>query len=66
MKTTATRVCIYPKDVQRVLGKTYKQARLYLVKVKRHLKKESHQFVSIQEFCDYSGLPVEHVVSCIS
>jgi hypothetical protein len=56
---------MYPKDVQRIMGKTYTQARLYLKKIKLHLKKEDHQFVSISEFCAYSGLPVEDVMRCI-
>lgn len=60
-----TRVCIYPKDVQRITGKTYRQARLYLNKVKENLNKEPHQLVSIEEFCSFSGLQIEHVLRCI-
>ncbi|WP_269684829.1 hypothetical protein [Flavobacterium lacustre] len=59
------RACIYPKDVQRITGKTYRQARLYLNKIKDNLNKEPHQFISIEEFCDYSGLQMEHVLRCI-
>jgi hypothetical protein len=59
------RVCIYPKDVQRITGKTYRQARLYLHKIKTNLNKEPHQLLSIEEFCDYSGLQMEHVLRCI-
>ena len=60
-----TRVCIYPKDVQRITGKTYRQARLYLKKVKDSLNKEPHQLISIEEFCTFSGLQMEHVLRCI-
>nr|WP_269235039.1 hypothetical protein [Flavobacterium flavigenum] len=60
-----TRVCIYPKDVQCILGKEYPQARLYLQKIKKHFNKEAHQLISIEEFCEYSGLRIEHVVRCI-
>ncbi len=63
--TGSTRVCIYPKDVQRIMGKEYAQARLYLLKIKKHLNKEPHQLISIEEFCEYSGLKIEHVVRCI-
>ncbi|MDI1256961.1 MAG: hypothetical protein PSV16_12765 [Flavobacterium sp.] len=59
------RACIYPKDVERILGKTYRQSRLYLNRIKSSLGKESHQFVFIEEFCKYSGLPVEDVMRCI-
>lgn len=62
---SSTRVCIYPKDVQRVMGKKYPQARLYLLKIKQHYKKESHQLISVEEFCDYTGLQIEHVARCI-
>lgn len=60
-----TRVCIYPKDVQRIMGKEYPQARLYLLKVKKHFNKASHQLISIEEFCEYSGLKIEHILRCI-
>ena len=56
---------MYPKDVQRIMGKNYTQARLYLAKVKKELGKDSHQFVSIKEFSVYTGLPLEEVVRCI-
>jgi hypothetical protein len=62
---SSTRICIYPKDVQRIMGKEYAQARLYLLKVKKHLNKEPHQLISIEEFCEYTGLKTEHVVRCI-
>jgi len=62
---SSTRVCIYPKDVQRIMGKEYAQARLYLLKIKKHLNKQPHQLISIEEFCEYTGLKIEHVVRCI-
>jgi len=61
MKTDNLRACIYPKDIQLVMGKDYKPARLYLKKVKEHYKKEAHQVVTIAEFSAYSGIPVETV-----
>jgi hypothetical protein len=63
--TRGTRVCIYPKDVQCIMGKEYPQARLYLLKIKKHLNKESHQLISIEEFCEYTGLKIEQVLRCI-
>lgn len=65
MVNANTRVCIYPKDVQRIMGKTYTQARLYLIKVKHHLQKEGHQLVSVEEFATYTGLPIEEIKRCI-
>jgi hypothetical protein len=47
------------------MGKAYPQARLYLLKIKKHLNKEAHQLISIEEFCEYTGLKIEHVLHCI-
>jgi len=47
------------------MGKEYTQARLYLKKIKKHLDKQDHQYISIEEFCEYSGLPVEEVRRCM-
>jgi len=62
MAASTGRVCMYPKDVQRILGKEYTQARLYLIKIRKHLRKEDHQLVSVEEFCKYTGLPFEEVL----
>lgn len=65
MGTSNARVCMYPKDVQRIMGKEYTQARRYLIKIKKHLGKENHQYVSVEEFSKYSGLPVEEILRCM-
>lgn len=65
MIDSKTRVCIYPKDIQKIMGKEYSQARAYLAKLKTHYKKEPHQFISIEEFSQYSGLKIEHIMRCI-
>ena len=65
MKTDLRRVCIYPKDVQRVTGKSYRYSLLLLKEIKKHFSKEDHQFISINEFCDYSGLKIDEVLPLI-
>ncbi len=50
------RVCIYPKDVQIVTGKSERWGREVIKKIKSHLSKLPHQLVSIDEFCHYTGL----------
>jgi hypothetical protein len=65
MGTSSGRVCMYPKDVQRIMGKEYTQARRYLIKIKKNLKKEEHQYISVEEFSKYSGLPIEEVLRCM-
>lgn len=61
MKLESIRLCIYPKDVQLITGKSERYSRMLLQKVKEKFSKEEHQFVSIEEFCNYTGLKVEQV-----
>jgi len=53
---TAKRICIYPKDIQRITGKSERHARNLLSKIREYLEKEPHQFITINEFADYYGL----------
>ncbi len=62
MKNQTTRVCVYPKDVQRITGKSERYGRMLLLKIKEKYTKEDHQFVSIEEFCKYTGLTKEQVL----
>ncbi len=55
------RVCIYPKDVQIVTGKSERWGREVIKKIKSHFSKQPHQLVSIDEFCQYMGLQPETV-----
>lgn len=61
MKTENTRLIIFPKDVQRITGKSERWGRMLLQKVMQKLNKEEHQVVSVEEFCAYMGLKVEQV-----
>jgi hypothetical protein len=61
-----TRSCIYPKDVQRITGKSERYCRKLLRKLKVELKKDAHQFVSIEEFANYVGLDPELVKTYIT
>jgi hypothetical protein len=65
MKTETTRLCIYPKDVQRITGKTERYGRMLLQKIMAKLNKEEHQFISIKEFCTYTGLDIDQVQSLL-
>ena len=59
------RICIYPKDIQRITGKSARYGRLLLAKIKERNEKEEHQFVTVDEFCRYTGLKIEQVVPFI-
>jgi hypothetical protein len=50
------RSCIYPKDVQRITGKSERSGRRLLQKIKEELGKQEHQFVTIEEFASYTGI----------
>lgn len=60
MKTT--RICIYPKDIQRITGRSERFGRRMIERIKKDLKKERHHFVTIDEFCHYSGLQKEDIL----
>ena len=60
------KIVIYPKDIMQITGKSERHCRDLLKKIKAHLKKEEHQYVSVQEFCTYMGLKIEEVSPIIS
>ncbi|AZB23013.1 hypothetical protein EG338_06200 [Kaistella haifensis] len=61
MKPRITRLCIYPKDIQRITGKSERYSRELIHKIKTALNKPSHQLVTVQEFCTYMGIPYESI-----
>lgn len=61
MKPKLIRLCIYPKDVQRITGKSERYSRDLINKIKTALGKQPHQVLSVEEFCTYIGLNYEAV-----
>ena len=61
MKTETTRLCVYPKDVQRITGKSERYGRMLLLKIREFYNKQEHQFISIEELCSYTGLKKDQV-----
>ncbi len=59
------RICIYPKDIQVITGKSERYGRSIIKLIKEHLNKEKHQLVTIDEFCEYMGLEVSDVEGLI-
>ena len=55
------RLCIYPKDIQIITGRSDRYGRNLIKKIKEHLKKQQHQVVTVEEFCVYMGLQYEVV-----
>jgi hypothetical protein len=58
-----SRLIIYPKDVSAITGKNYRTSWLLLHKIKTYYGKESHQAVTVLEFCSYMGIGEEDVIS---
>ena len=61
MKIENKRLCIYPKDIQRITGKSYRQSARLLQKIRSDLNKLENEFVSVEEFCNYTSLKIEQV-----
>ncbi|PGH39468.1 MAG: hypothetical protein CRN43_08870 [Candidatus Nephrothrix sp. EaCA] len=55
-------MCIYPKDIQILTGKSKRYGRYLIKKIKERFHKQPFQMVTIEEFCRYTGLPLETVV----
>jgi transcriptional antiterminator len=53
------RIVIYPKDVQRLTGKSEKSSRELFKKIRLCKAKEKHQFVSIEDFAEFTGISVD-------
>lgn len=61
MKMATKRICIYPKDIERITGKSYKQSARIFKEIKKSLNKLDNEFLTVEEFCQYSGLKIEQV-----
>ncbi len=65
MNQIPKRVCIYPKDIQLITGKSYRQSTRILFQIRKSLRKPKNSLVSIEEFCEYTGLKYEHVIKVL-
>jgi hypothetical protein len=55
-------VVIYPKEAASITGNSYEAGKRLLQRVRKHFGKSATSYVSVVEFCSYTGLP-EQVVS---
>lgn len=65
MKKKLNRICIYPKDIQLITGKSYRQSVRILEKMRIFYKKEKHSYITVNEFCLYCGFDFDEVVVLI-
>jgi hypothetical protein len=62
MNTIPPRLVIYAKDVMNITGRQERTARKLLAKIRRQQNKPPGAFVSIDEFCQHTGLKEEKVI----
>jgi hypothetical protein len=55
------RLIIFPKDVQIITGRSERYAQRLILKIKISYQKEPHQFVTVEEFAAFAGIPKELV-----
>jgi len=60
-----TRIIIYPKDIQRIIGKSERTVRTIMARIRKVYGKGKHQPISVTEFCNYMGLNKEEVQSTL-
>jgi hypothetical protein len=59
------RLVIHTKDIQRITGQSERRSRSFLKRMRTHFNKQAHQYITIEEFCLYSGLNPEEVATLI-
>lgn len=66
MKPRITRLCIYPKDIQRITGKSERYCRDLIHKIRKSLHKEEHQVITTEELSTYLGIPLPAIQKYIT
>jgi hypothetical protein len=56
------RICIYAKDVMNITGRKERAARKLLAQIRKKYKKKKGQFITVTEFCEFTGIHVEIVL----
>jgi len=52
------RICIYPKDIQIITGKSYRQSLRIYNQIKMHYNKKAHQIITWDELGQYFGIRI--------
>jgi hypothetical protein len=61
MATIPNRIVVYAKDIMNITGRRERAARKLLAQIRKAGGKTRGAFVSVEEFCTYTGLRPEHV-----
>jgi hypothetical protein len=63
MKTLPSRIIVYTKDVVNITGKKERTARNLLARIRKANNKSKTDLVTIEEFCAFTRLRPEHVIT---
>ena len=55
------RICVYPKDVSVITGKSERFGRSLIKQIKDKFDKQKHQYITVEDFCNYTGISVQLV-----
>ena len=55
------RIVIYAKDIMNITGRKERAARKLLARIRKKYRKKKGDFISVEEFCDFTGLKEEKV-----
>jgi hypothetical protein len=50
------RMVIYARDIENITGRSERTSRLLLQRIREAFGKNSGQFISVSEFCQFTGL----------
>ena len=60
-ETVPKRIVIYAKDVENITGRKERTARKLLKLIRHQFNKKKGDFITVDEFCQFTGLRVEQV-----
>lgn len=58
---TPNRIVIYAKDISNITGRKERAARKLIARIREKYQKENGSFITIFEFCEFTGIPKESV-----
>ena len=61
MNTVPNRIVIYAKDIMNITGRQERTARKMLSQIRKKYNKEKGAFVTVDEFCRYTGFNEERI-----
>jgi hypothetical protein len=60
-QTIPNRIVIYAKDIMNITGRKERAARKLMAKIRSKYNKETGSFITVYEFCEFTGLKQENV-----